>query len=490
MTAPRTNKGKKPKAGGELRIRMYRVGFGDFFLMTVPSKEHGPQHVLVDCGVTNGRTGKGDIKSLKGAVAHMAEETDFKLALIIVTHRHQDHIIGFSRCADLFEKFQVGAVWMPFWEMEYDPDEPKGIAELSRQAAQFQADLTSMAFDVQQHIALAARRSPEMEDAASMLENATGISVKEGPGGGSNAKSLALLKSTFGKPKYYYKGQKPHLPKPLVDAGLAAMILGPPPPDELAFMKLKDLKKTTSQYLSLSAATGGPGAGARFSPFGSEFHATSADYPPTAFREWAPRTVGVLPDDGTAYSGPLEQAIRDAQPEMLFTAAKMLDGFLNNQSLVVYFTWNGKKLLFAGDAQAGNWLSWLSDLDTPTNEPSAEDLSKKGAAILADLDFYKVGHHGSTNATPIIAVEAMGLGVTCMCSTQADSFGKVENNSEVPRIPLMKALGKQRTVVRSDQIPIKLGDLHVPRAATTPTKLPTPTRGRLEVGSCYIDYLL
>jgi hypothetical protein len=49
----------------KLRIRMYRVGFGDFFLMTIPS-DSGPQHILIDCGVTNGRTGKGDERRVNG----------------------------------------------------------------------------------------------------------------------------------------------------------------------------------------------------------------------------------------------------------------------------------------------------------------------------------------------------------------------------------------------------------------------------------------
>src|SRR3954453_8409822 len=110
-----TKKGSAKK--GELRIRMYRVGFGDFFLLTVPSPD-GPQHILIDCGVTKGTSGKGDIATIKSAVRHMAAETEHKLALIVVTHRPQDHIVGFSRCADEFQKFQVGAVWMPFWETE------------------------------------------------------------------------------------------------------------------------------------------------------------------------------------------------------------------------------------------------------------------------------------------------------------------------------------------------------------------------------------
>src|ERR1700692_4311798 len=33
-----------------LRVRMYRVGFGDFFLVSVPVKA-GFKHILIDCGV-------------------------------------------------------------------------------------------------------------------------------------------------------------------------------------------------------------------------------------------------------------------------------------------------------------------------------------------------------------------------------------------------------------------------------------------------------
>src|SRR5437879_7373414 len=124
---------------GELRIRMYRVGFGDFFLVTVPADD-GPQHILIDCGVTPGKTKKGDIGTIKDAVAHMAEETKKKLALIIVTHRHQDHIIGFSRSAEIFQDVKVEAVWMSIWETEYDASEKK---EKSL-ACDFQEELTSL----------------------------------------------------------------------------------------------------------------------------------------------------------------------------------------------------------------------------------------------------------------------------------------------------------------------------------------------------------
>jgi beta-lactamase superfamily II metal-dependent hydrolase len=480
--APRKGTGakkrKKAEAKGkdELRVRMYRVGFGDFFLLTVPSDD-GPQHILIDCGVTKGTSGQGDIGTIKAAVRHMAQETNHTLALIIVTHRHQDHIVGFSRCEEVFRKFDVGAIWMSHWETEYDEEVMK-----------FQAEMTALAVDVHQHLALRGAPDATVAQMMGMLANAVG--PEEGPGGGSNAKSLALLRKELGvKPSYLHRGQKAKLPKELVKAGLEAEILGPPPPDALAFMKLKDLKKGVGQFLG--AAGGGIVEAEHASPFGKDWLGGPDDYPVSAFREWAPRIKDGKPGPPQRHAARVEAAIAAAQPEMLLTAAKTLDGFLNNQSLVVLFTWKGKKLLFAGDAQAGNWEYWLYDLEKPS-KAGVETLTPSSASILGGIDFYKVGHHGSTNSTPIAAVAAMGEGFAAMCSTEADTFGSADRESEVPRIPLIGALNKKcECVVRSDHYPFELEDKKVKAVKGAPDKLPQPKRGgRYEVGPGFVDFLV
>jgi beta-lactamase superfamily II metal-dependent hydrolase len=468
----------------ELRIRMYRVGFGDFFLVTVPAP-NGPQHILIDCGVTPGQTKEGDIGTIKDAVAHMADETKKKLALIIVTHRHQDHIVGFSRSSEIFKDFSVGAVWMSFWETEYDPNEKKE----KPMAFAFQEELTSLALNMQAHAALAGADNPNIDEILAMLQNATGVenaelaaaggaapAAKPGKGGGTNKASLAYLKSL--NPEYYAKGDTPKMPQALADAGLTAQILGPPPADKFEFLKLMDLKKGVGQYLG----EGGDGSAKKFDPFGKPWHRKAAAFRKTAFREWE---RGLKEKASTA----MEAAVQNAQPDLLFTATTTLDKILNNQSLVVLFTFNGKKLLFAGDAQGGNWEYWMFG-GTPNNAPSADQIDKDSKAILANLDFYKVGHHGSTNATPISAVEAMGGDFASMCSTQEGSFGSVANQSEVPRIPLLTALSKKTTLVRSDQFAVTLPDNEVPAVDGSPNALPKPTRGRFEEGPIFIDYFL
>ena len=54
----------------------------------------------------------------------------------------------------------------------------------------------------------------------------------------------------------------------------------------------------------------------------------------------------------------MERSLKACQPEAALVAAKQLNSFLNNQSLVVLFEYKGKRLLFVGDAQAGNWEHW------------------------------------------------------------------------------------------------------------------------------------
>lgn len=474
---------------GELRIRMYRVGFGDFFLMTVPTDE-GPQHILIDCGVTKGKAkkgehAKGDIGTIKAAVAHMAEETGKKLALIIVTHRHEDHIIGFSRAAEIFNDFKVGAIWMSFWETEYDPNEKK--EKKKSLASELQEELTALALGMQSHLAMAGTDDPDTDEILAMLRNATGVdqadfaatggaaSDKKGTGGGSNAASLTFLKTGLGfEPEYYVKGDEPKVPKVLKDAGLTAKILGPPPLEAVDFMKLMDLTKKAGQYLGEAE----DGNGKTFDPFGTSWHAEASEYPPSAFREFR---------ESNEPRAAMEDAIQAAQPSLLFTTAKTLDTFLNNQSLVVLFTFAGKKLLFAGDAQGGNWEYWMYG-GTPEKAPSADKIEKDSALILSHLDFYKVGHHGSTNATPVSAVESMGGDFASMCSTQEGAFGSKDNESEVPRIPLLDALAEKSEIVRSDQFAITLPGSEVPAVEGSPERLPTPKRGRFEKGPIYIDY--
>src|SRR4029453_18250744 len=74
--------------------------------------------------------------------------------------------------------------------------------------------------------------------------------------------------------------------------------------------------------------------------------------------------------------------------------AMALDGDTNNTSLALAFELaDGRVLLFPADAQVGNCLSWHDyTWKCGTRKVTTEEL-------LARTVFYKVGHHGSHNAT-------------------------------------------------------------------------------------------
>lgn len=426
-----------------IRIRMYRVGFGDFFLVTLTTSD-GDKHILIDCGVH-----AGDVGSIAAAVADMATLTQSTLSLVIMTHRHADHISGFARCKTLFAQFSVGRVWMPWFE---NPANPKASA--------FQANLVAVAAKLR--VALAARNDPASLQYQAMAKNITGEPMGV-LGVSSNDVALDVLHGGFKykAPVDYYKaGDIPTLPPDLGAAGLVAQILGPPiDPSLIAQMDAKN-----HQYLTIDDDnTVGPISRV----FDRPFVCSASAYPNDAF--------------SSLKASGLETLIADAQPDLTAAKAQQADNTLNNQSLVVLFTFNGKKLFFVGDAQWGNWQNFL--YDGPIGKSAT--LSQRSTEILGAIDFYKVGHHGSTNATPIDALDAMHAGVTAMCSTQPGCYGTAAKGTEVPRLPLLDALDKKTggRVARSDQVA-------VPGYAVDKALQPLDTAFSSPDDKMYVDLLL
>jgi beta-lactamase superfamily II metal-dependent hydrolase len=431
-----------------IRVRMYRVGFGDFFLLTLRAPDGTPRHILVDCGVHAANLG-----SIGAAIDQLAQDTGGQLALVIMTHRHADHISGFASGAAVFARFTVERVWMPWFE---NPNNPA--------AASLQETLTAVATNLQG--ALAARSDPEGQQLINMAQNITGeLSAAGGQSG--NATALAVLHGGFQNKApvdYYQSGDTPILPESLVKGGLTATILGPPIDPQL----IAEMDGKGHQYLAANDDSGAPPA--RFNP---AYLANEASYPNEAFLLFDPAAIA--------------KNVAAVQPDLMAAKAAQADNTINNQSLVVLFAFGGKTLLFAGDAQWGNWQNFL--FGGALGTAGHEGLTNAAKAILGKIDFYKVGHHGSTNATPIDALNAMRDGFVAMCSTQPGAYGTPANHSEVPRIPLLAALDAKtgNQVARSDQV-------GVPGAANVkppPGPPPPPLPKIFQAGpndQLYIDY--
>jgi hypothetical protein len=498
--AARAKRSARPRKSSGLKVRMYRVGFGDFFLVTVPTST-GDKFILIDCGVFKGTSGTGDIGSIVEAVKDLRRTTDGKLALVIMTHRHADHIAGFAKAKHIFQEFEPTMVWMPYWEKFNDKAKARkkaaaeklsldgGTDEDENEAHLLMLNIEELATNLA--LQFRGREDEEAKEALAQLGNATGIedfnAVAKGRKAGSNAVALDVLKNHLGKRgknvRYYAAGDKPKLPAEL--EGLKATILGPPPKKARAFLSLMDLKKGVGQYLDTMTNTRrGPKA---IEPFPKEWKATKRDYHERDLRDELLNYKQFASD------------VDNAQPDMLAAAASKIENFLNNQSLVVLFEFDGKKLLFAGDAQGGNWEYWLFKSDTPVKDPTkAGDLVEKSKELLQTIDFYKVGHHGSTNATPIQAVEAAiarpksGKGFVSMCSTEDKVYGNRLKDTEVPRIPLMKVLRDGSCLLRSDAIKIEFTDAVTNKPKTVKArsgvKLPKPKTGTVRKAKLYLEY--
>jgi beta-lactamase superfamily II metal-dependent hydrolase len=103
---------------------------------------------------------------------------------------------------------------------------------------------------------------------------------------------------------------------------------------------------------------------------------------------------------------------------------------------------SGTYLLFPGDAQWGTWQAAMADA--------------QWREMLTRVSFYKVGHHGSHNATPKEFVEKMiPDGIWAMASTCTRNIWP-----DIPKPQLLTALaGKNAKFVRSDQedLPLPAG---------------------------------
>jgi hypothetical protein len=145
----------------------------------------------------------------------------------------------------------------------------------------------------------------------------------------------------------------------------------------------------------------------------------------------------------------LIERLRSLKGRQLLEIVRSLDSVLNNTSVVLLFEVGGKKLLFPGDAQLENWSYAL-------DQPGVSDLLK-------DVDFYKVGHHGSLNATPRTRVwnnfDKRNHGLKTMVSTLKDVHGGENGRpTEVPRETLVTALKAESDFTSTESLPQKAGE--------------------------------
>ncbi len=445
----------------EVRVRMYRPnGIGDCFLLSFNEGDQ-TRHMLIDCGVLKG-TEEGTLR-MQQLVKKIGEDTGKRLDILVATHEHWDHISGFNQARDEFAQLGVGQVWLGWTEKKNDPR----ASELAKKREKAKKAVENAT------LKLALSATPSARDRLKGLEGLRqftgvfGISdaiapenkeegrVKDEIGRRTTAQALEWIRSgTGGEVKYLEPGGQP-IPIPGL-AGVRVFVLGPPLAAEA--IRKNDPSQRNPEVYHL--------AGGMELSFLAALERNASEDPQNAQDSGSPFDA--------SFRIPLEQAKqqeffqqtyfsdldwREIDLDWLGSAeglALQLDSDTNNTSLVlaIELVKSGRVLLFPGDAQVGNWLSW-QDLTWTLTDPQGQTLRINAQDLLKRTVLYKVGHHASHNATlREKGLEQMLSGhlsaLIPVYQDQAATQGK--SGWEMPFKPLMERLGEKTSgrIYRTD----------------------------------------
>jgi L-ascorbate metabolism protein UlaG (beta-lactamase superfamily) len=424
--------GQSANTSSHVRIRMYNIGFGDCFLLSFKYKERdgGDKHVLIDFG-TSSRPKNTPKDWIKQIANDIKTECNGHLDAVIVTHRHQDHLSGFAPSrqgngpGDIIASLNPDLVVQPWTEHpEAEPDAKAPPWTRERTQNHIQGLLESQDFAKQLTTAL-----PYLIEAATdnkeLLEEIKFLGQENISNKGAVKNLLRMGRRNRGV--YVNCGSDSGLKKIL--PGVEVSVLGPPTLEQSDKIR-KQRTKDSSEYWHLQNL---------MFQYLTKFVKKKEELPPL-FPKAKKRPISKAPLDTHWFM----KQMNLVSLEQLQAIVRILDKVMNNTSIILLFKVGGKRLLFSGDAQIENWEYALAQ----------PELYKE----LADVNVYKVGHHGSFNGTPKTLwnlfekkdSENKKDRLTCLLSTKEGKHGSVSKGTEVPRSILVNEL-KKNTNLRSTQ---------------------------------------
>lgn len=332
----------------KLLIRAYNVGCGDCIYVRIPGPNNG-FHILIDCGK------KGGDALLKQAIEHLQSdlpkgtaEGKKRLDLIVATHRHEDHIKGFN--PDWFANIEVRNIWL---SAAMDPKHPQaeGVRKMREIATQAMRGLMESGRAL----------SPEVELLASLYGVSNDVA--------DNLLMEKLPEANKIKPTYVHRGQTGD------ELGLQL------PPDTAVHI-LAPEEDIDHYYLGEEADATLKG-----------FRGFAGDTVDGAASTAAPAPTPAAPTNISAAD------FRVLQSRMISNALEFAakeSSIQNNLSVVLLIEWKTRRMLFVGDAE------WEGEFKEGRHNGSWNVMWEKHKKGLLErpVDFLKVGHHGSINATP------------------------------------------------------------------------------------------
>jgi hypothetical protein len=477
-----TKKGS-PAGSGSAFIRMYRHGLGDCFLLRFPREEGGTFNILIDCGII--AVAKDPKDTMQAVVKDIADACGNRIDIVVMTHEHWDHASGFSKqqAQDLFDEIQIDEVWYAWTE---DPDNRLG-KKLRKEREAKLAVLTKAT------VALAAAGTEETTLRAQRVESMLrffGYTGEEGLYGAarSGAPVIGKTREAFEYLKYR-RGVRKKYRKPTDQPielhgvpDVRVYVLGPPADEKM--LKRSSPTKSGKEVYDIAAELAVAGnLEAAFDRMGDPWYDSlgrDCPFEPSfARRENADPVMSEkltkLKKDTWDATDEAWRRIESDWTGVAESLALNLDNHTNNTCLVLAFELvrSGRVLLFPADAQVGNWLSWQEC--TWHLRAGGETKKVDGADLLRRTSFYKVGHHGSHNAT------LRALGLEQMTSNELVAFipvfkeqAKKSGWGKMPFVPLVSRL-KEKTSGR-----LVVSDEAVPSAQDLSTLMDKERKGFLE----------
>jgi len=416
---------KNPKVPKSIDIITYQVGFGDCFLLRFNYASGRPHTVLVDFGSTH----KSDAGySLADVAREIREDSGGKLDVVVATHRHKDHVHGFNLTktgrgtGKLIRSLEPRVVIQPWTE------DPAAHPDATRPGASKKRKLAAAAvgrLEDMQHLAGAAANYSKRLNFANEAAVKKSLRVL-GENNLGNARAMKNLREMGRRHYYAFHGRRLGLAREL--PGVKVHVLGPPTLDQsqsIEKQRSRDpdefwhLRADEDSFWRLRART----AGAAHPTLNDDF----VEFPGYEMKRRDP-----------LWGRWLRRRLRTAYAEELKGIVRSLDKQINNTSLILLFEVGDKRLLFPGDAQYENWMYAL-------DQPWVRKL-------LRGVDVYKVGHHGSLNATPKTMLELFektasklegGAPMHSLLSSMRGVHGSTERKTEVPRTSLENALARE-----------------------------------------------
>ncbi len=317
--------------------------FGDAILISIPEAQAGEttrfRHILIDVG--NSTSSQGGINQVfLSVVEDILKELDGQpLDLYVMTHEHMDHVQGLPFASDnlgLDEPLKQKLNVQQAW-LTVSADPDYSSQYPDAQEKKIQA--LDMLNEIDKFMGAAQEDSGTQPSVPPWVKGLLAINSNK------TEECVEYLRSLVPDPRYVHR-----------QTDLSSML-----PFQSARLELWAPEADTSIYYG------------RFQPLalvGSSRKSSAKD------ASWPNLLPPAGVDASTFYN--LVEIRQTAYADNLLA----IDKAANNTSLVLCLEWGGFRLLFPGDAELRSW----------------KEMDNRG--LLKPVDFLKVGHHGSHNATP------------------------------------------------------------------------------------------